>query len=99
MSRVVIALAAGGMAALFSLSAFAAVPHTQMGIPISPNGGKASVKQWGGVDDSFAVDPNGDVEATAPPRHGSATMEDQGSQDSDSDDNPDADHADDVLPI
>jgi hypothetical protein len=93
-----IALAAGSMAALFSVSALAAVPHTQMGIPIAPNAGKASEKQWGGVDDAFAVNPDGNVVVAAPSR-GQAMMQDQDDRDSDSDDDPDPDHADEVLPI
>lgn len=99
MSRVVLALAAGSMAAFVSLSAFAAMPHNQAGISISPNGGNASVKQWGGVDDSFAVNPDSDSEAALPSRHGSAITGDQRSQDSDSDDDPDTDHDSEVLPI
>jgi hypothetical protein len=99
MSRVVLALAAGGMAALFSLSALAAMPLAKNGIPIAPNGGNASVKQWGGVDDAFAVNPDGDADAAIPPRHHSAITEDQSSQDSDSDGDPDADHDGEVLPI
>jgi hypothetical protein len=99
MSRVVLALAAGSMAALFSLSASAAMPHNQTGIPVAPNGGNASVKQWGGVDDVFAVNPDGDAEAAMPPRHRSAITDDQGGQDSDSDGDPDTDHDSEVLPI
>ena len=99
MSRVVLALAAGGMAALFSLSASAAMPRTQMGIPIAPNGGKASERQWGGVDVAFAVNPDGGSEATLPSRHRSAITQDQEDRDSDADDGPDTDHEDEVLPI
>ena len=99
MSRTALALAAG-VAALFSVSAMAAAPKLQMGIPVAPNGGNASIDQWGGIDDAFAVDPDGGAKA-APSAHNHAPMaHNQGDENSDGDDDgPDTDHSDEVLRI
>jgi len=101
MSRVMFALAVGAMAALVSLSAEAAGTN-HMGIPIAPGGGKTSLHQWGGIDDAFAVNPDGDADAPAPQKAGrpSAMAQSQDDQDSaDGDDDPDSDHGDEVLAI
>ena len=99
MSRIAVALAAGVLAASFALPAFAAEPAADnSGIPIAPQAGNASIHQWGGVDDSFAVNPDGD-EALAPGRHKVSPLA-QNQDDSDDDPgDPDPDHFDEILPI
>ena len=99
MSRVMLALAAGSLAALISVSASASQPKMYMGIPIAPNGGKASEKTWGGVDDVFALNPDGDTEEAQPSRNAGISHDqaDQNDQDGD-DDGPDTDHSDEVIP-
>jgi len=101
MSRLAIALAAGALAVSVSLPVSADVATNHMGIPIAPNGGKASLHQWGGVDDAFAVNPDGDEAAVAPRKAGapSAMARSHDDQDSDDGDDPDADTVDEVLAI
>ena len=100
MSRVALALAAG-MVALFSVSAMAADPKLQMGIPVSPNGGTTSIHQWGGVDDAFSVDPDGGPKSDRPSQHAAPMAHNQDDQDSDGDGDgdPGMDHSDEVLSI
>ena len=100
MSRIAVALAAGVLAASFAVPTFAAEPAADnSGIPIAPQGGNASVHQWGGVDDAFAVNPDGD-EAPAPGKHKVSPLA-QNQDDSDDNDpgGPDPDHFDEILPI
>jgi hypothetical protein len=100
MSRVALALAASVLAASFSLPAFAAeLAVNTFGIPIAPRGGTASIHQWGGVDDAFAVNPDGG-EAPAPSKHSMAPLA-QNQDDSDDNDpgGPDPDHFDEILQI
>lgn len=101
MSRVMAALAAGSLAALISVSASASQPKTYMGIPIAPNGGAASEKTWGAVDDAFALNPDGGSEEDARPSRQAGISHDQADQDDQDgdDDGPDTDHSDEVLPI
>jgi len=99
MLRVMAALVAGSLAALISVSASANQPKTFMGFPIAPNGGKASEKTWGGVDDAFAVNPDGDTEEAQPSRHAGISHDQADQDDQDGDDGPDTDHVDEVLPI
>lgn len=100
MSRVVFALAASTVAAILSLPVSAAQPSVNsFGLPIAPQGGKASIHQWGGVDDSFAVNPDGD--AAPPPRshhQGSALAQNQEDSDDDDPGDPGPDDQE-VLPI
>jgi len=100
MSRVVFALAAGTLAAFFSLPVSAAQPSVNsFGLPVAPQGGNASIHQWGGVDDSFAVNPDGD-EAPARSHHHAPSALAQNQQDSDDDDPGDPGPDDlEVLPI
>jgi len=100
MSRVTFALAVGAVAAFVSLSAEAAGTN-HMGIPIAPGGGKTSLHQWGGVDDAFAVNPDGEADAVAPQKAGkpSGMAQSQDDQDSDDGDDPDAGHGDEVLAV
>ncbi|HEX3652922.1 MAG TPA: hypothetical protein VHU18_08880 [Rhizomicrobium sp.] len=100
MSRAVVALAAGVLAASFTIPAFGAELVTNnFGIPVAPQGGNASIHQWGGVDDSFAVNPDGD-EAPPPGKHKVSPLA-QNQDDSDDNDpgDPDPDHFDEILPI
>ncbi|HUJ46489.1 MAG TPA: hypothetical protein VLV55_05100 [Rhizomicrobium sp.] len=99
MSRVMAALVAGSLAALISVSASANQPKMYMGIPIAPNGGKASEKTWGGVDDAFALNPDGDADEAQPPRQAGISHDQADQDDQDGDDGPDTDHSDEVLPI
>jgi hypothetical protein len=102
MSRVAFVLAAGALAAMVSVPASAAEPAVNhLGLPIAPQGGKASVHQWGGVDDVFAVNPDGgEAPMRAHHRFGPLAHE-QDDQDQDQDDpgDPDPDHADEILAI
>lgn len=100
MSRVAFLLAAASMAAMIVPAAAAEPAASPLGLPIAPNGGNASIHQWGGIDDAFAVNPDGD-EAPAKAAHKFAPMaQDQDDQDSDNGpDDPDSDHAGEVLPI
>ena len=101
MSRVAFVLAAGALAAMMSIPASAmerAVNH--LGIPIAPQGGNASIHQWGGVDDAFAVNPDGDEAPVRGHRHPSALAQNQDDQDQDNDPgDPDPDHFDEVIGI
>ncbi len=104
MSRLAIALAAGAAAIVFSVSAMAAgTPTNHMGIPIAPGGGTTSLHQWGGIDDAFAVNPDGD-EAAAVPNKGAKPgpmAQSQGDESSggDDSDDPGVDPGDEVLAI
>jgi hypothetical protein len=100
MSRGVVAFAAGVLAASFAVPAFAAdLVMNSFGIPVAPQGGNASVHQWGGVDDAFAVNPDGE-DAPVPAKHKMSPLA-QNQDDSDDNDpgDPDPDHFDEVLPI
>jgi hypothetical protein len=99
MSRVALVLAAGTLAALVSVPASAVGPAVnQFGLPISPQGGNASIHQWGGVDDAFAVSPDGE-QAPVRPHHSAGPLA-QSQDDQDDDPGaPDPDHGDEVLPI
>ncbi|MFL5237478.1 MAG: hypothetical protein ACJ8EL_07720 [Rhizomicrobium sp.] len=100
MSRVLAALAAGALAASFATFAFAAEhPTNSFGIPIAPQGGTASIHQWGGVDDRFAVNPDGDSAPARPHQKPSALASDQDDGNADDPGDPDPDHFDEVLPI
>lgn len=106
MSRVAFVLAAASLAAMIGPVSAASPAEPQVnvfGIPVAPQGGNTSIHQWGGVDDKFAVNPDGD-EAPAPKAHAMSPMaKDQDDSDSDADANdpgdPDPDHFGEVLPI
>jgi hypothetical protein len=99
MSRVVLALGVGALVATISLPVYAAGPAINMfGLPIAPQGGNSSIHQWGGVDDSFAVSPDG--EHAPAPKSDKASSLAQNQDDADNDPgDPDPDHVDEVLPI
>ena len=97
MSRIAFALASGALAALVSLSVSAAPAVTKNGLPVAPNGGKTSIHQWGGIDDAFAVSPDGD-EAAGPSKAAPITRSQDDADDDDPGD-PDADHDSEVLAI
>ena len=100
MSRVPVVLAAGIVAASFVTFAFAAEQATNsFGIPIAPQGGNASIHQWGGVDDGFAVNPDGDSAPARPHGKSSSLASDQDNANDGDPGDPDADHLDEVLPI
>jgi hypothetical protein len=102
MSRVAFVLAAGVLAAMVSVPASAAQPAVNhLGIPIAPEGGNASVHQWGGVDDAFAVNPDGDEAPVRAHRQFGPLAHDQDDQEQDQDDpgDPDTDHSDEILAI
>ena len=101
MTRVAFVLAAGALAVTMALPAFAAEPPLNaFGLPIAPQGGKTSIHQWGGVDDAFAVSPDGD-EAPVRSHHGraDALAENQDDPDDDIPGDPDTDHENEILPI
>jgi hypothetical protein len=102
MSRVAFVVAAGALAAVVAFPACAAEPAVNsFGLPISPQGGNASIHQWGGVDDKFAVNPDGD-EAPALKSHAMSGMaKNQDDSDADANDpgDPDPDHFDEILAI
>ena len=85
MSRVAFVLAAACMAATL-VPAFAGEPAlTSSGLPIAPNGGNASLHQWGALDDAFAVNPDGDAAPAKPTQHIAPMAQDQGDQAGDDD--------------
>jgi hypothetical protein len=99
MSRVLFVLAA-------ALAASVALPASAMetavntfGLPIAPQGGNASIHQWGGLDDSFAVNPDGDQAPAHANRKASPLAQNQDDQDDNDPGDPDPDHFDEVLPI
>jgi hypothetical protein len=102
MSRVALVFAASALAATVAGPAFAGEPAlNSFGLPIAPQGGNTSIHQWGGIDDTFAVNPDGD-EAPVRPHHGHANALAQNQDDdADGDDpgDPDADHENEILPI
>jgi hypothetical protein len=98
MSRIAFALASGALVALISLPASAAQNVGKNGMPISPNGGKASIHQWGGMDDAFAVSPDGE-DAKADAKKAGPMAQSQGDADDQDGDDPDGDHESEVLAI
>jgi hypothetical protein len=103
MSRVAFVLAAASLAATIASPVFAAEPvMNAFGIPIAPRGGNVSIHQWGGVDDQFAVNPDGDA-APAPaaqpmsPANGADDEADADSNNQGGD--PGTDHSDEILLI
>jgi hypothetical protein len=100
MSRAVAALAVGVLAASFTIPAFGAELLTNtFGIPVAPQGGNASIHQWGGVDDAFAVDPDGDEAPPPGKRKISPLAQNQDDTDDNDPGDPDPDHVDEILPI
>jgi hypothetical protein len=98
MSRIAFALVSGAVVALISLPASAGQSVGKNGMPIAPNGGKASIHQWGGTDDTFAVSPDGDVDAQVNKKAGPMAQS-QGDADDDDPGDPDGDHEAEVLAI
>jgi hypothetical protein len=98
MSRVSVLLAAAAVAALVVPASAAEPPVNNLGLPIAPQGGKASLHQWGGLDDKFAVNPDGDEAPARAPHRGAGPMA-QSQDDSNDPDDPDTDHVDEVLAI
>ena len=99
MSRVAFVLAAASMAAMI-VPAFATDLDTSaFGLPIAPNGGNASIHQWGAIDDAFAVNPDGDDVPAKPSHKVSPMAQDQSAEDDDGPDDPDTDHSGEVLPM
>lgn len=99
MSRVAFALAAGALAVSFALPVSAAAPAVNaFGLPIAPQGGNASIHQWGGIDDSFAVNPDGDEAPVKAHKNASALAQNQDDTD-DGDPGDPGPAVDEVLPI
>lgn len=101
MSRVAFALMAAMSAALFVGPASAGQPapaSSPFGLPIAPNAGKASIHQWGGLDDAFAVNPDGDEAPARTPHKVAPMAQSQDDQVGDDPGDPDTDHADEILP-
>ena len=99
MSRVVFVLAVGAMAASIALPVLAAEPAmNSFGFAVAPQGGNASIHQWGGVDDMFAVNPDGEEAPSPASRKASPLAQNQDDAQNDPGD-PDPDHVDEVLPI
>jgi hypothetical protein len=98
MSRTMFYVAAA-LAVSIVLPVSAAEPAlNSFGFAVAPQGGNASIHQWGGVDDSFAVNPDG--EPAPAPSNGKAASLAQNQDDAQNDPgDPDADHTDEVLPI
>ncbi|HEY1961440.1 MAG TPA: hypothetical protein VGG69_03390 [Rhizomicrobium sp.] len=97
MSRLSILLAAAAVAAVVVPASAAEPPTNAFGLAVAPQGGKASLHQWGGLDDNFAVNPDG-AAAPVPAPHGAAAMA-QSQDDSNDPDDPDTAHDDDVYAI
>lgn len=98
MSRFSMLLAAAAVAAMVVPASAGEPPVNAFGLPIAPQAGKASIHQWGGLDDKFAVNPDGD-EAPVRMTHGAAGPMAQSQDDSNDPDDPDTDHADEILAI
>ena len=99
MSRALVVLAAGALAASFTCAFAAEHATNSFGIPIAPQGGNASIHQWGGIDDGFAVNPDGDSAPARPHGKSSSLASDQDDANDSDPGDPDADHFDEVLPI
>lgn len=98
MSRVAYVLAAAGLAAMIIPASAGEPARSVFGLPTAPNGGNTSIHQWGGIDDSFAVNPDGDEAPIEHPQKFAPMAQDQDDQDSDGPDDPDTDHVGEVLP-
>ncbi|MBV9570673.1 MAG: hypothetical protein JO056_05475 [Alphaproteobacteria bacterium] len=99
MSRFACMLAAV-LAAAIVWPASAEPTMNAFGIPVAPNGGSTSIHQWGGIDDVFAVDPDGgEAQSHASHKSASPLAKDQQDSDSGDSDEPDADHIGEILPI
>lgn len=100
MSRILCMVATAVTAVLVVLPASAETAVNTFGIPVAPNGGNASIHQWGGVDDSFAVNPDAeDAPVRAPRKSASPLAKDQQDADSGAPDDPDSDHFGEILTI
>jgi hypothetical protein len=99
MSRVVFALAAAVVAALLVPAVAGEPMASAFGLPIAPNGGEASLHQWGALDDAFAVNPDGDDAPTKTSHKFAPMAQDEEDQQSDDPGDPDSDHTGEVLPI
>jgi hypothetical protein len=97
MSRVSTWLAAAAVAAFVVPASAGEPPVNAFGLAVAPQGGKASIHQWGGVDDKFAVNPDGDS-APAPATRSAAGAMAQSQDEGDDPDDPGA-NEDEVLAI
>ena len=97
MSRVSTWLAAAAVAMLVVPASAGESPVNNFGLPIAPHGGKTSIHQWGGVDDKFAVNPDGDSAPAPAPRSAAGAMA-QSQDEGDDPDDPGA-NEDEVLAI
>ena len=98
MSRVSTWLAAVAVAVFVVPASAAELPVNAFGLPIAPHGGKNSIRQWGGVDDKFAVNPDGDAAPAPAPRSAAGAMA-QSQDDSDDPDGPESADDQDVIAI
>jgi hypothetical protein len=100
MSRVAFLLAAASLAAMIVPASAGEPALTSSGLPIAPNGGKASLHQWGALDDAFAVNPDGDVAPAKPTQHFAPMAQDQGDHAGDDDaGDPGVDFDNEILAI
>jgi hypothetical protein len=98
MSRASLLLAAAAVAALVVPASAGEPPVNAFGLSIAPQAGKASLHQWGGVDDKFAVNPDGDEAPVRAPHEAGGAMAQSQDEANDPGD-PDSDHEDEVLAI
>ena len=98
MSRVSTWLAVVAVAAFVIPASATELPVNAFGLPIAPHGGKNSIRQWGGVDDKFAVNPDGE-QAPPPSAHSAAGAMAQSQDDSDDPDGPNSADDQDVIAI
>lgn len=104
MSRVAFVLAAASLAAMIGPVSAAAPAEPQVnsfGVPVAPQGGNTSIHQWGGVDDQFAVNPDGGAPPAPQSRAMSPMTQSQDEADADANDpgDPDPDHFGEILAI
>lgn len=95
MSRIAFVFAVITVAAMATPAAADEFAVSSLGLPIAPNGGKASIHQWGAMDDAFAVNPDGESAPAKSAHSLSPTAQDQDAQDGD----PDPDHFGEILAI
>lgn len=99
MSRVAFVFAVIAVAAMVTPAAADESAVSSSGLPIAPNGGKASIHQWGAIDDAFAVNPDGESAPAKSAHSLSPTAQGQDAPDSNDPGDPDPDHFGEILAI
>ena len=100
MPRIALLVASAALVAGFSNFTWAAgVATNHLNIPVAPNGGNKSIEQWGGIDDKFAVSPDGDETPNRQAHKTSPLASNQDGVDDNDPGDPDPDRNLEILPI